>query len=159
MTLFVCFCASWYSALLAVFVQWTSMVGVLWDSVVWSLWSPCLDALSLLFLLFVWALLLYLGFTCWCLLCLWVLPSIRLTNIQRSYVVLYAVVQVLVNKAVLPDNLCQQTYASKKNPCTTSAMSTTIELRWIKVRRDRGYYKIWQREYEMTKRGDNVIEW
>ena len=39
MTLFVCFCASWYFTLLAVFVGWTSVVGILWGSVVWCLIS------------------------------------------------------------------------------------------------------------------------
>ena len=44
--------------------------------------------------------------------CWWVLPSSGLTGSQNSHFVLYAVAQVLVNKAVLPDN---QTYASKMN--------------------------------------------
>ena len=39
MTLSVFFCASWCFALVAVFVGWTSMVGILWGSVVWSLIS------------------------------------------------------------------------------------------------------------------------
>ena len=101
------------SALPAVFMGWTSVVGILWDSVVWSLWSPCLDGLGLPFPPFVWALLLYFGFTCWWLLCWWVLPSIGLTGSQNSHLVLYAVVQVLVYKVVLPDS---QSYASKKSP-------------------------------------------
>ena len=75
---------------------------------------------------------------------------------HNSCIVFYAVVKVLVNEAVLPDN---QTYASKNNPPTTSAISTAHEQRLIKVKRDYEYYKMRQREYEMTKRGENVIEW
>ena len=42
-------------------------------------------------LLFVWALLLYLGITCWWLLCWWVLPSSGLTGIHNSHLVLYVI--------------------------------------------------------------------
>ena len=56
----------WFQMLcFGVFIGWTSVVGVLCDTVVQSLWFPCLDALGLPFLLFVLALVLYLGFTCW----------------------------------------------------------------------------------------------
>ena len=56
----------------------------------------------------------------------------------------------MVNKAVLTDN---QTYASRKNPATTSAISTIIELILIKFKRDHSHYKIWQRGYKITKWG------
>ena len=140
--LFDYFCDPEYSSLSAVFGVWYSVLGLLCDSMVQSLWSPFLDTLGLPFLPFVWALL-YLEFTCWWLLCWWILPSSGFTDIHNSHLVLYAVVQVLVNKAVLSDN---QTYASKKNPPTTSAVSTSVELSWIKVKRTCQYYKIWQRE-------------
>ena len=41
----------------------------------------------------------------------WVLLSIGITGSQNSYLLLYALVQMLVNKALLPDH---QTYVSKK---------------------------------------------
>ena len=101
------------SVLPAVFVGWTSVVGVLWASVVRLLWYPCFNSLGLPFLPFVWALLLYLCFACWWLLLWCVVPSSWLTGSHNSCLVLNAVVQVLFNKVILPDN---QTYASKKNP-------------------------------------------
>ena len=62
---------------------------------------------------------------------------------------------MLANKAVLlPDN---QTYASKNNPPTTSAISTAHEQRLIKVKRDYEYYEMRQREYEMTKEGKMLL--
>ena len=67
------------------------MVGVLWDSVLWSLLSPCLDALGLPFLLFLWALLLCLGFTCWRFLCCWVVYSSRFAGVHNSYLILYVI--------------------------------------------------------------------
>ena len=84
-----------------------------------------------------------LGFSCW-----WVPPSSGLTGSHNSCLILYAVVQVLLNETVLPDN---QTCTSKKNPPTTSAISTVIEQRLINMKRDYEYCKIGQREYEMTK--------
>ena len=146
----------WSCALIVVFMRWTSLVEVLWDSVVWFLWFPCLDALRLPFILFVCALLLYLCFTYWLLLYWWVLPSSGLTESHNFHFFLYAIVQVLVNKAVLPDN---QTYTSKKNPPTTSAISTSIELRLIMMKRDCGNYKIYQQEYTMIKCRENIIAW
>ena len=60
-------------------------------------------------------------------------PLQGVSSSHNSHLVLYAVVQLLVNKAALPEN---QTYASKKNPPTTSAISTTIQERLIQVKRD-----------------------
>ena len=58
---------------------------------------------------------------------------------HNSHLVLHAVVHVLVNKAVLPDH---QTYVSKKNLPTTSAVSTASELSLIVMKRDCGYCKM-----------------
>ena len=106
-----CFCISGCFALPAVFVGWNSVVGfceIQWynflDILVWNT--------SVALLLFVWALLLNMGFMCWLLICRWFLPYSQFTDSRISHLVLYAVVQVLVNKAVSPDN---ETYTSKKN--------------------------------------------
>ena len=85
-----------------------------------------------------------------------VLPSIGLTVSHKSHLLLHAVVQVLVNKAVLPDS---QIYTSKKNIPTISAISTATEQRLINLKIHYEYYMIGQRKYEMTKIGENDFEW
>ena len=42
---------------------------------------------------------------------------------------------------------------------TPLAILTTIELRLIKAKRDYEYYEVLQKEYEVTKKGEKVIEW
>ena len=113
---FLCLTISDVSFCLFLWVQMicfaSCLVGVQ-DSVVQSLWSPCLDVLGLSFLPSVWTLLLYLVFTCWWLPFWWILPSSGFTGIHNSHLVLYAIIQVFLNKVVLQNN---KTYASKKNP-------------------------------------------
>ena len=62
LTIFVCFYVSYCSVLPAFLCRWTSVVGVLWDSVVQSLSSPYLYALGLPFTQFMLALLFNLNF-------------------------------------------------------------------------------------------------
>ena len=78
------------------------MVGILWDSVVWSLRSTCLDVLGLPFLPFVLSLLLYLGFTCCWFLCWWVLSSSVFTRVHSAHFILY------VNSGRMKENVLRQ---------------------------------------------------
>ena len=73
----------------------------IWDLVVQSLWPSDLDVLGLPFIQFMWAPLLYLGFDYGWLIHCWVLPSSWLTECHNFHDV---VVQVLVNKTILPEN-------------------------------------------------------
>ena len=78
--------------------------------------------------------------------------SCQLTGGHNSCFVLFAVVQVLVNKQYHQTNLQQQ----KEPPYHTSSVNCCWA-KWIKVKRDYGCYKIWQREFEMTERGGMLL--
>ena len=119
---------------LPVYMGWNSVVQVLWDSVTKSHLSPHLDALDLPITEFcglsccILALLVGVSFVVLICCLIWcVLPSRWLTDSHNCCCILYAVVQVLVNKAILPEN--QDHKIIKK----ISAISTSFEQRFNKV--------------------------